>query len=163
MAAKQPVVKNRFTPSQRIVSPAGIKPAQQQFKDDADINSIMRKFQKTGTIDHSAAHQANYSMATGPRLHEAMNLVAQANSMFEELPSSIRNKFENQPSAFLDFVQDPENGDEAKELGLDLAPEAQAKYEAQLLTAQEAQRVANAAGEGANVSGANEAPTEPTE
>ncbi len=122
-------VKNRFSPSQKVVSPEGRKPAQQQFKDDTDINSIMRKFQKTGTINHSATHQPEYGIATGPTLHQAMNLVTKANSMFEELPSSIRNKFKNQPSAFLDFVQDHNNAAEAEELGLELSTEAKAKAE----------------------------------
>lgn len=116
-------VKNHFSPSERVLSPKGIKPAKQEFKDDADLNSIMKKFQKTGAIDHAKIHQGRYGFATGQTLHEAATIVANANSMFEDLPSSIRNKFENEPARFLDYVQDANNWKEARELGISLAPE----------------------------------------
>ena len=38
--------------------------------------------------------------------------------MFEELPATIRKKFENDPAKFLDFVNDERNADEMVELGL---------------------------------------------
>ena len=47
-----------------------------------------------------------------------MNIVTRAQQMFEELPSKIRNKFKNDPSAFLDFVADPLNRPEMDEMGL---------------------------------------------
>ena len=47
-----------------------------------------------------------------------METVAKGKTMFEELPSSIRTKFENDPAKFLDFVQDKENLTEMQELGL---------------------------------------------
>ena len=47
-----------------------------------------------------------------------MQIVATANSMFQDLPSSIRNQFQNDPGQFLDFVQDPENLEEMREMGL---------------------------------------------
>jgi len=54
--------------------------------------------------------------------HEALNIVADAESMFEELPSTIRAQFENDPHKFLEFVQDPNNLDEMRELGLAKPP-----------------------------------------
>lgn len=124
MPTAKPVIKNHFSPSERVLSPKGEKPAKQEFKDDADINSIMRKFQKTGAIDHAKIHQGSYGISTGQNLQEAMTLVKNAETMFNDLPSSIRNKFENEPSRFLDYVQDPSNASEAKKLGISLAPEA---------------------------------------
>jgi len=38
--------------------------------------------------------------------------------MFNDLPSSIRSRFGNDPAAFLDFVQDENNADEMVKLGL---------------------------------------------
>jgi hypothetical protein len=38
--------------------------------------------------------------------------------MFEDLPSSIRSRFENQPSQFLDFVHDENNLQEMQQMGL---------------------------------------------
>jgi phage internal scaffolding protein len=38
--------------------------------------------------------------------------------MFNDLPSSIRSRFGNDPAAFLDFVNDEGNADEMIKLGL---------------------------------------------
>jgi len=120
-------VKNRFSPSEKVVSPTGHTPAQQQFKDDADINSIMKRFQKTGAIDHVAKHQPQYGVSTPQSLHEAMNIVTKAESMFADLPSSLRRRFNGSAAEMLEFVQNPENEEEAKKLGLALSDKAAAK------------------------------------
>ena len=122
-------IKNHYSPSERVLSPKGIKPAKQEFKADTDLNTIMRKFQKTGAIDHSKIHQGSYGIASPVQLHEALNLVNTAETMFNELPSSLRNKFENNAEKFLAFVQDDKNYDEARNLGLLLEPAAQAAAE----------------------------------
>lgn len=119
------IIKNSLSPSQKVVSPQGIKKAKQEFKDDADINSIMRKFQKTGVITHTARHQGEYGEIGPQTLHDALNTVRAAETMFQELPSSIRNKFANNPQEFLAYVQDSKNYIEAQSLGLRLAPEAE--------------------------------------
>lgn len=119
--------KTRFSPSEKVISPEGVEPAQQQFKDDCDINSIMRKFQVTGAIDHVAAHQPNYGMATPVDLHQAMNLITRAEQMFADLPSSLRRRFNGNPTEMLEFVQNPANADEARELGLALSDKAAAE------------------------------------
>ena len=124
--AKQPVVKNMFSPREAVISPKGKQKAQQQFKADADINTIMKKFQKGEAIDHYAKHKLVYGEATPTDYHTSMNIVRNAETMFMELPSNVRNRFENDPAAFLEFVQNPENVSEAQALGLGLAPAAQA-------------------------------------
>lgn len=111
-------VKNRFSPRTRVISPKGEKPAKQEFKDDADLNSIMRKFQKTGAIAHHLKYGGSYGVATPQTLHEAMTVVSQAETMFAELPSSLRERFRNEPSRFLEFVQDETNLEEMYTLGL---------------------------------------------
>ena len=90
----------------------------QSFKDECDINKIMEKFQKTGAITHYAKHAPSYGDATPVDYQNALNIVADANTMFEELPSSIRKKFDNDPSQFLEFVQDEKNSEEMIQLGL---------------------------------------------
>ena len=85
---------------------------------EADINYIMRKYLKTGLIEHSRKHQPDYGFATSEDFHTSMNIITKANSMFEELPSQIRAKFENKPEQFLDFVNNEKNVPEMVELGL---------------------------------------------
>ena len=85
---------------------------------DCEINNIMSKYMRTGAIDHYSTYQGHYSDITGPDFETAMNIVADANTMFAELPSNIRNRFENNPKHFLEFVQNESNLTEMAELGL---------------------------------------------
>ncbi len=94
----------------------------QSFKDECDINLIMEKYRKTGAISHVNTYGQSYGFATSIDFTEAMHLITTAQEMFDGLPSAIRTRFENNPSQFLDFVQDANNVDEMKELGL-IAPE----------------------------------------
>lgn len=77
----------------------------QSMKDSCDINLIMGKYLRTGTVDHLAVHGGSYGFASAVSLQEAMNIVLKAESMFADLSSGIRKKFDNSPKAFLEFVQ----------------------------------------------------------
>ncbi len=91
---------------------------QQQFRDECNINNILKKFQKTGAMEHANKHSANYGFASGLDFRESMEIVTKAQEMFNDLPSSIRSKFGNSPEAFLDFATNPENAAEMVKLGL---------------------------------------------
>lgn len=90
----------------------------QSFKAECDINNLVAKYQKTGAVDHFAAHGAQYATVPAVSFTAAMNLVTSAQQMFNDLPSKLRKKFGNSPRNFLEFVQDPDNADEMRELGL---------------------------------------------
>jgi len=90
----------------------------QSFTKECDINNILKKYQKTGAIDHVNKHEASYGYASSDDFTASMAIVAKGETMFNDLPSSIRNKFENDPAQFLDFVQDEKNIKEMQELGL---------------------------------------------
>jgi len=90
----------------------------QSFKDECDINKIMAKFQKTGVLNHYAAHAPEYLDVPAIDYLDAQLIISSANSMFAELPSSVRKRFNNSPDQFLDFIQDPKNHEEAVKLGL---------------------------------------------
>lgn len=122
--------KNKWSKSEQEPGPVGIEPAQQQFKDDCDINSIMRRFQKTGAFDHVSAYQPEYGIATPLDLHTAMNIVTRAQQMFDALPSGLRRKFNGDARELLEFVQNPDNEAAAEELGLALSDRAQAVADA---------------------------------
>lgn len=92
---------------------------QRQFKKDCDVNTIMAKYQKTGLLDHVNRFQGNYGDFTdAPTFHEAFQKVIDAQAMFLTLPSSVREKFANDPGLFLEYVSDPENEDGMRELGI---------------------------------------------
>lgn len=107
---------------------ASIGRTKQSFKDECDINHIMARYMKTGVLDFVSKHQGRYGDVTGMDFMFAMEQVSKANSLFHELPSSIRTRFENNPALFLDFVHDPRNEAEMHSLGLmkpDYVPLAQ--------------------------------------
>nr|WAE43869.1 MAG: internal scaffolding protein [Microviridae sp.] len=95
----------------------------QSFKDECNINNIVRKYKKTGVLTHvtsAVAQQGDFCDV--PTFHEAMNIVASAQQHFDQLPSLVRKRFSNDPAQFLDFVGDASNLDEMRSLGL-LNPE----------------------------------------
>lgn len=92
---------------------------QQQFIEDCDVNNIMRKFKKTGVVTHINSKTGVYGDFTElGDYQEMLNTVAHANEMFEQLPNSVRRKFEHNPQEMIDFLKDPKNHDEAVQLGL---------------------------------------------
>lgn len=91
---------------------------EQHHKKSCCVNQIMERFLKTKTIEHRNVHRGQYGFCTGETYADAMMIVAHANSLFEELPAQVRNKFNHEPGKFLDFVQNPENAQEMVDLGL---------------------------------------------
>lgn len=95
----------------------------QSFKDECDVNVIIKRFLKTGILDFANKHEPRYGDTTGIEYTQAMQTVAAAKSLFMEMPPHLRSRFENEPAKFLDFVQDEKNREEAERLGL-LKPKA---------------------------------------
>ncbi len=118
-------LRNVYYPHDRVqVGPGGPSMTQQHFKDETNINLILAKYAKTGLIDHVNKYGGHYAdMPAEDDFHAAMSLVTNAQSMFADLPSGIRANFENDPGQFLDFVDNPDNREEAIEMGL-FPPEA---------------------------------------
>lgn len=90
----------------------------QEFKNECDINIILAQYQHTGEIPNLNERQGQFMDCTGLDYMEHMNKIVEANSLFSELPSAIRERFQNSPAAFLDFVHDEKNTDEMRKLGL---------------------------------------------
>lgn len=103
----------------------GFGRTKQSFAAEVNINNIMARYVKTGTLDFARKHEPRYGDVTGADFQTAMNTIATANSMFADMPAKVRARFENDPAKFLDFVQNPDNQEEAAELGLTVpkAPE----------------------------------------
>lgn len=95
----------------------------QSFKDECDLNLIMKRFKKVMGADYLSRFQGyvggqfgDFSGVTDYR--SAIEQVSQAREVFEALPAKVRARFENDPAQFLDFCHDPANVDEMVELGL---------------------------------------------
>lgn len=94
----------------------GVSLTKQAFKDECDIQKILAKAQKTGSIAHLTEHEGTYGDFAGYDLMEHAAMLSRASEIFDDLPSEIRNEFSNEPAAFFEFVNDPENKDRLGEL-----------------------------------------------
>jgi len=92
--------------------------AQQHFKDECDINNILRQFNITGLLPE-APLSPRYGDFTGiGDYHTALNQVIAAEDEFMRLPADLRARFDNDPAKLIDFLDIPENKNEAIKLGL---------------------------------------------
>ena len=94
-----------------------------EFAKECDINVIVRKSLKTGTLPSGSRQPMYGDFSNSYSFQKQQTAIAQANSEFMELPSEIRAKFGNDVANLLDYLQDPENNEEAIELGLLPKPE----------------------------------------
>jgi len=111
-------VRARSASARALSAFASTGKTKQSHKDECDVNRIMARYMQTGVIDFVNKHAPQYGDVTARDYTSAMNQVAAAQSMFYDLPSAIRNRFENNPALLLDFVQNPANKAEAHALGL---------------------------------------------
>lgn len=105
--------------------PNGQSKTLQQFARDADINQILARFATTGELltpvsvgKRTPAVPMFADYADAPSYQEALDLVIESEAMFDELPSSLRKRFGNDPAQLLAFIDNPENYDDAVALGL---------------------------------------------
>ncbi|AXH75464.1 MAG: internal scaffolding protein [Microviridae sp.] len=99
----------------------------QSFKDECDINTIMRRYQLTGEIAHLSQRSPIFGDFPEMDFNQAMAIVVQARENFSQLPAEVRDRFANDPARLLAFLQDPDNREEGIKLGLLRKPEPPAK------------------------------------
>lgn len=95
----------------------------------ANINNMVRRHNlKVNELTHVATTLGEFrDISDLPDLQTAMNIVADANSAFQELPGEVRHLMDHNVGNFLPFIDDPENLDQCIELGLLPAPEGYRK------------------------------------
>lgn len=92
--------------------------AQQQFREECDINTIMERFGRTGEVI-APARLPQYGDFDGiSDYHSAVNAIVAAQQSFMDLPAKLRARFSNDPAEFVEFCMNDENRDEAIRLGL---------------------------------------------
>lgn len=91
----------------------------QSFKNECDINGIMKRFERTGIITHNAKREGYFAdVSVVPDFAEAVQAVRKAEDMFMSLPAKLRAEFDNDAAAYVRFCADPANKDRMIELGL---------------------------------------------
>jgi len=77
----------------------------QSFREECDINTIMKQYRATGIIGHVAQRDPVFlDIPDIPDYQAALNQVRAAEAAFEGLPSAIRERYENDPGRLLDAL-----------------------------------------------------------
>lgn len=98
VSLKQPVYKDGRT--------------KQTFKDETDINKILARAQKTGTISHINKFEGSYGDFSDFDFFEAQIMLTKGREIFDALPSEIRSEFNQSQAQFFAYVNDPANKDD---------------------------------------------------
>lgn len=91
---------------------------QQHFRDQCNINNIVRRAQNAGRLPEAGGNPQYLDVSNIPDFQSAQNAVISAYNLFNQLNSKIRTRFDNDPGKMLAFVKDPVNLDEAIKLGI---------------------------------------------
>ena len=98
---------------------SGESMTQQHFQEETEINNILRSHDRNGVIQHihkGNAIYADFSNITD--LSDALHQIKEAQSEFLNIPSKIREQFQNDAGQFFKFASDPNNLDQLREMGL---------------------------------------------
>lgn len=86
--------------------------------EDADINTIVRRFGVTGGMPSNVRMPMSGDFTGIGDYHSALNVVIAADDAFMAMPWEVRRRFEGDPSKLIQFLEDPANRTEAESLGL---------------------------------------------
>ena len=82
------------------------------------IKQIVANVEAQGLLRASVKFSGEMDDYPNYDFQEAQFMISKANSMFEQLPSGIRQKFNNKPAEFMQFANNPDNAQEMVDLGL---------------------------------------------
>lgn len=90
---------------------------QQHFQKECDVTEMLRKFGATGELpEKQGSFYGDFS--NGFDFQQAHDALLSTMEQFNSLPSACRDRFGNNPAAFLDFVSNPDNVSQFASLGL---------------------------------------------
>jgi len=95
----------------------------QSLKDDADVNKIIKRYNKTGVLPNMNKLEAVYGEITSQDLQDAINKVDASYEAFAEVPAPIRALFNNNAGDFIDYATNPQNIKQMTNWGLAKLPE----------------------------------------
>lgn len=102
--------------------PRSVSRTQQHFKKETNINSILKKYKKSGLLTDPLIKPTVYpqfgDFTDVVDFQTMKNKMIQVQNYFNSLPVEIRNKFGNDPHNLMEFMNNDENKEEAIKLGL---------------------------------------------
>lgn len=92
--------------------------ARQSEAEGCDINLIMKRFEKTGQLPYIDSEGVFTDTTVMGDYQDVQNRIAAARAIFDQLPLTVRQRFNHDPAELLDFAADPANTKELQQLGL---------------------------------------------
>ena len=91
----------------------------QADRDEADINKIVERLNKTGQLPPMLKGEPFYGdVSELGDLQESLIKIQEADKLFMSFPAEIRERFDNDKVKMVSFLADENNRDEALKLGL---------------------------------------------
>lgn len=124
MVSKAPFVRNPYNYSTDDVSrETGLRCddlslAVQAEAEDADINTIVKRFGLTGQMPQNVRVPMSGDFTGISDYHSAVNTMLAAEDAFMKMPADIRARFKHDPAELIAFCEDSANRAEAEKLGI---------------------------------------------
>lgn len=114
-----------IVPHPRVILDTGpVTHTKQSFRDDCDINLIVKRHASTGLWDHLNPTTPTYGdFSAAVELQSAMALVEAAHDAFDALPSAVRKVCDNNPVVMLENLAKPGAFHELVQAGMPTTPE----------------------------------------
>lgn len=134
-----PLIRTRYNYDTNAASDAtGLKcedptRAQQQFKEECDINVILERFGVTGVLPQQVKTPLQEDFLEATTFQESLHVMMQAEDAFMKMSAQVRKRFDNDPALFVDYFSDERNREEAEKLGLVMKKEKPAPPEPMLV------------------------------
>lgn len=110
-------VKDRFK-RETPIKEWGPSMTKQEFKKECDINYIVNKAMR-GEFVRGAVNKGMYEdVSRIGDYHDIQDTLLSINEEFMKIPPEIRARFHHDPSLLTEWVNNPQNAEEAIELGL---------------------------------------------
>ena len=101
----------------------GVSATKQEFAKESDINTIMSRYIKSGSLPITPERQAQYGDFVNVDFRSIQDAVARGVQEFEALPSQIRREFGNDPAAYYEHLSTADAA-ELQRLGLIPTPDS---------------------------------------
>lgn len=92
--------------------------AVQADAEDADINTIVRRFGLTGELPQNVRMPLSGDFSSATDYQSSLNALIAADAAFMAFPADVRARFNHKAAEMIAFVEDPANYDEAVKLGI---------------------------------------------
>lgn len=92
--------------------------ALQSQADEADINTIVRRFGLTGAMPTDVRAPMFGDFTEVHDYKSALIALREAEASFMRMPAEVRARFQNDPQRFVEFCSDEKNGEEMLKMGL---------------------------------------------